>query len=840
MAQWKQALEPYIKVNERIRSSVITPVAGEDLIIGAVIISDAGPSTPTLITSQTEFLDTYSSGDITEDYMKNINKLYSGEDSSLASTVWLNAYRLAGSVEMLVVRAAKANGIYFAKALSKIDKSDYIIRDGNLLKKVAPFKVVVDVDKDSATHSSDGWAIAVNGIGVIGNRTNDSGAQYDYFVDNLSDLVDYLNDTSMFFSPDYKFYDTENQIEETTEESANPEKAKCVVFNEVYLGESFLDKSDSRCTDGLAYVVVCDPDWTIENPSQKLFDLDSMTNFDEPKYAAMNKFSTSMDLKVRIRRFNHDAVVSKSLAEDDANEKGNSPYRVLTDVLDTLVKSDGSVVDAVKERDFYEFAVEQKGEVLYFNVGNIEGRGDLTIDKLEENLDMISLQLPDDLSELGIDYYGYLPESKRTGWKELSKEATAKLTDTQKQGAVKFASESEMDSDKTSRNTGDYAVVGSSSSVVYVYKDNKWSVADHSDTVDSKGDDKTVAYEAENLNELSTIVKHPQAGDLAKVGIDKAGVYFVYSKITLDDAKPEQIYVNVKIDPEKSKMLLISDTDMVKALDGIANNEIYTVEGLADLGNTNPMYQNALANMAINDNYFYPISPANSTNYLVIANSISRISKVHHKLYVSAPWDVDTGTVGFRFYASPDVIYWEMVGRNRGLNAEFADTFGQTNGIAQYQDPVVEFNKKTRQLLLSRKINTVMWNTQTSAYNMNESVTKETNNDIMSNDANVRLQIRISKAMPILLRQFIGEQISETLWNNAKTVITNWFENTIRPLRYGIDAYQITIDESNNPVSIQRQNKMQVLVEVRYRRSLKYVIVYNDALDVGQSFTGEI
>ena len=73
MAQpWKQTLEPYIKVTESVRKSTLSVTAGENLIVGAVIISDSGPGVPTLITSQKEFLANYASKDLTEDYIVNI------------------------------------------------------------------------------------------------------------------------------------------------------------------------------------------------------------------------------------------------------------------------------------------------------------------------------------------------------------------------------------------------------------------------------------------------------------------------------------------------------------------------------------------------------------------------------------------------------------------------------------------------------------------------------------------------------------------------------------------------------------------------------------------------
>ena len=119
MAQWKETREPYVDVHEKVKVAALNPRAGEDLIIGCALISDAGPSIPTLITSQSEFLATYSSEDLTKDYVSSLNKLYKGDISDMAETMWLNAYRLAGANTMLVVRASKAKDIYFAKPLVK-------------------------------------------------------------------------------------------------------------------------------------------------------------------------------------------------------------------------------------------------------------------------------------------------------------------------------------------------------------------------------------------------------------------------------------------------------------------------------------------------------------------------------------------------------------------------------------------------------------------------------------------------------------------------------------------------------------------------------------------------
>jgi hypothetical protein len=371
MAEWKQTLEPYVKVKERIRTAALNPTVGEDLIVGAAFISDAGPSTPTLITSQKEFIETYASGgELTKDYIEGLNRFYMGDDSSLAGIMWANAYRLAGSTKMLCVRASKADNLYYAKPLdinSGLD--EYVLKDGNLLKKISGgFKFVTDWEGDEADHNTDGWSIAVSNVGVFGNRTTDDGAQYDYYVGNLVDLVDQLNETSMFFSPKYKFYKDAKMQEEVDSPEIFKDQVKCVVFEEVYLASGFLESEYTEpreiTMDACKYIIPCQVDWTENNlPQEAWIDLNSgaASGFDESKYFALNIYNSSSELKVRIRRFNHDAVVAKSISDTNKkqlNREGESPYTVLPTVLDTFTKNGTKEPDEkILYRDFFEIAV---------------------------------------------------------------------------------------------------------------------------------------------------------------------------------------------------------------------------------------------------------------------------------------------------------------------------------------------------------------------------------------------------------------------------------------------------------------------------------------------------
>ena len=758
MGQWKETLEPHVKVYERVKTSTLNPTAGENLIIGVTLISDAGPAVPTLISSQSEFLKTYASEDITESYIKSLNKLYKGDDKTTASTMWMNAYRLAGSNTMLVCRAAKASDINFAKPLVKGDLNTYILRDGELLKKLPPFKIVLDIDRDDASHDQDGWSVNLNGVGILGNRTTDEGAQYDYYVRTLPDLVEQMNQTSKFFSPSYTFYadDKATQPVEVLEDNElSKDSVLSVVFDEVYVGVDLIDNSNPCCPEGHQYVVFCEPDWSKNNPDQLLININdpSWSGFEPAKYYALNTYNSSTSLKLRIRRFNHDAVVAKELNKVSLNEQSESPWMVLSSVLDTFTaKGTKEPSQSILDRDFYEVCVldpSVSDEPMFYNIGKILGRGDMDESELNNLLSMIQVELPDNLRDLNLNYYGYGDDDNT--WVEISLD--------------------QVDKD----NLGNYIYTGSVSS----YED------------------------------LSSI--NAKIGDIYRVGTDK---FFKYSNNGED-----QIFADLSIDAEKYRLLDVTDSDLKKALDLIAIDEVYVTEGLCDLGNTEPSFQSYMANMAINENYFYPISTVNSTNYMAIANSASRISQDSYKLYMSAPWDIDTGTMGWKYYASPAVIYWETVAKNRRNNEEFRGVFGQSGGIVQYQRPTTEFNKKTRQLLLSKKVNTAKWNMATSAWNMNDNFTKYTDDNIMSDEGNSRLAIRISKAMPVLLKQFIGRKITEKLFQDIKSVIDYWMRTEILSMVYSIDGYFIKCDDETTPDEMKRQNKVKVILNVRYQRS---------------------
>lgn len=751
-------------------TTAMNPTTGEDLIVGVAFVSDAGPSNPMLIQGQKEFLETYASGEVTEEYLRKIDDLYA-EGGDTASTMWANAYRLAGSVSLLCVRASKADNLYFAKPLdADPGENTYVLKDGELLKRVEPFKFVIDQPGDENVHNDDGWSIDVRGVGVFGNRVSDEGAQYDYYVSDLVELVDKLNETSKFFSPDFGFYTTEATSDDNIWNSESGTEPKTVLFNEVYLAANFLNNPEA-----IKYLTVAQKDWTSANPNQAIIDLNDAAHsgFEASEYFALNVYNSGSKLKVRIRRFNHDAVTTKSVASaqlSDLTSSTPSQYNVLKPVLDTFTKyGTEEPASSITARDFFEIAVldpSTSETVEFFNVGNYPGRGDLEVSEVNELLSMISLELPDDLHDLGLNYYGYMTDDK-------------------------------------------------------IYRK-----VSEPDAIDSF---TTIA----SLTELASKLEMEFPPEWLKMGEGSEVSYY-----QLQDNGRIEALVNVSIDPTETSILTISKSDLLKALDKIMENEVYVVEGLSDLGNSDLGVQNYMANMAMAEdgNYFYPISTINSTNYMTIGASAAKILADSYKLYMSAPWDVDTATLGgTKFFASPSVLYWEGVAQNYRDGRPYASLFGQTYGKVGYQRPACEFNKKQRELLLSKKVNTVMWNPAAQIWQMNDNYTKQSENTIMNDEGNVRMGIHIAKVQPQLLAQFIGKKITEKLCADVKRVEEFWINNNIMNLN-GNRPDEVKVF-CNYDEALARQNKIRVVINIRFARALKFVTVVDRYFDTGMDIS---
>lgn len=197
---------------------------------------------------------------------------------------------------------------------------------------------------------------------------------------------------------------------------------------------------------------------------------------------------------------------------------------------------------------------------------------------------------------------------------------------------------------------------------------------------------------------------------------------------------------------------------------------------------------------------------------------------------------MDDGTTGYLFNCMSSTLYWETVFANRRLNLEFAAAFGQNRGVVSTVNLAKEFNKEERQLLLTKKINTIFRDVYLERIYINDNFTAQEDDNVWKEENIVRLRIRISKAMPVLLSQFKGRQNNQKCWDDVISVVDYWFKTEI--LSYGetIADWQCLCDQDLNPPEEQRANRLNVVLNVRFYNSVKYITVYNKSYPIGVEF----
>lgn len=702
MANWKETKEPYVQVNESIKKVSYPAAVGGDLIIGGAIVADAGDTEPILITDRSEILSNFTTD----------GKLTSKSHISLK-----NAYRMAGSNQLLLCRACSMGDSKFVQDINSPNMEGVVaktpnhilMKDGMGLEKLSsPITIkyaLTGPEKESffgianmrAVLNEEGkvtsyvmrkvpqFGVDVLSVGTIGNSN-----EYSVTVNSLEALVNSLDETPYF---------KVTNIKETTTEKAVPE--------------------------------ITTPD----DPENEA-DRTAFANYYHDVYGTQSY-----------------SIYGFMYPDDEA-----------TKVLSNPVRLDIQGVKEIKSEDRVESYLQNN----YSTAGKLD----------------VSITPGFTVVDDGENHFYYTI-------------------------VIKNATE----------DGGEYLV-----------------------SDDPRTGDGEISLE--DFNELNggvTIV----ADSLDKI--------FKVDTYDIDEANSDGLFDekmrSYKLAITDEELLKVGEEDLNKALNKLINDERYIVEGLCDFGITNSDevigdngYQSTMASRTaliedepLNSNYFYVPSGTKSTSYLVIANNASLIPASHNVMYL-APWDKDSGTLGFEFDVSPSVLYWEGVARNKGVNNEFAAMFGQTNGIVSPVKLAKKFGKKERQMLLAKRVNTIFEDVAQGATYINDNVVSYKTDDILNSENNVRLKIRINKSIPQILSKFKGEPSNYRTWKEAREAVEYWFKSTVMTWNYTISEYKVVCDSTNNTAETIRQHKLVMRVMVRYERSTKYIIVYSDAYDLGIEF----
>jgi hypothetical protein len=134
-------------------------------------------------------------------------------------------------------------------------------------------------------------------------------------------------------------------------------------------------------------------------------------------------------------------------------------------------------------------------------------------------------------------------------------------------------------------------------------------------------------------------------------------------------------------------------------------------------------------------------------------------------------------------------------------------------------------------------VNFIKYDQRLDLFYMNNNLTHQSVDDVMSEEHNRRIVNKIKKDLVRLMQQFKGKFNSVSTRGRVVDLITFYFQNNIMNKQFPPDAYNIICDESNNPPEIIRANKLGVTVQARLFNSIKYIDILVDVFPIGLDFS---
>jgi hypothetical protein len=204
-----------------------------------------------------------------------------------------------------------------------------------------------------------------------------------------------------------------------------------------------------------------------------------------------------------------------------------------------------------------------------------------------------------------------------------------------------------------------------------------------------------------------------------------------------------------------------------------------------------------------------------------------------------------TDKYGFRVAIAPSTQYIETVATNASNGLEWEAAAGTETGVINYGDFSRTYRKDEREALLDLKINTLTFK-ETEVSNstvngganiINDDLTGLIINNPYKEECNFRIGIAINNQVDLIVENFKFKRNTEKFRNKLQAAINSYIKGA-NFVNYLAD-WQVICNDSNNPTSLQVQNKVAVRVDVQYYDTGKYFTIVNNVYPISESFAEE-
>lgn len=317
--------------------------------------------------------------------------------------------------------------------------------------------------------------------------------------------------------------------------------------------------------------------------------------------------------------------------------------------------------------------------------------------------------------------------------------------------------------------------------------------------------------------------------------VDGYGVSMYYERVNSDSELIQIVPLNGELSASLSTTFGNEVTgsysgvkEMCSALEAISENQESYVDFdfIADGGVVNSTLSSVILRLCEEYNSMYAVSCPVEKNKAVSKAVRANILTNFRAIYIDEAQratTIDKGSVVL------PASYWYLSKRLDLANTtlEFAPIFGSTNGNIGMDAPLKKWKVSDREELLDSQILTLKRSAE-GTYYLNQNLTCYDTASYLQEDWIVLANNKIDQVAKAYCEGLKGRTITEGLMSELTATLSDLLANRMRVgTAYAPQRLIVKCDPSNNPLSLQKQQKLRVDIYASYPRSAAYFLVYS-------------
>ncbi len=154
------------------------------------------------------------------------------------------------------------------------------------------------------------------------------------------------------------------------------------------------------------------------------------------------------------------------------------------------------------------------------------------------------------------------------------------------------------------------------------------------------------------------------------------------------------------------------------------------------------------------------------------------------------------------------------------------------NATLSLADADFEFPRLKREELLEQNVNCIVKDRTLFLWYFNNNLTEEVRRDDspLGEECNARVAIRLTKLLGVYVERYIGQPNNVTTRARITSDLTNFINNFMSSNPSNMQAFRVICDESNNTPEDIANNRLNIRVEARFGKSIKYIVIFERVL----------